>query len=108
MLEFVDLRNTRLCRFWPHCRRGKECNFAHGVQELQPKKCRYWDECWKRECPYVHPPEREKKFKLNPIWKKKEEPVQIQEHVETEIREVLRRNGMEYVTVHINVFELQD
>ena len=103
-LAFADLRKTRLCRYWPRCNKGAWCNFAHGDQELIPKKCRYGTECWKRNCIYIHPQSQQ----VNQIWERKPEPVEKEEEIQEEIKEIMKKRGIEHVTVHINIYSLRE
>jgi len=100
-MDLLDLRKTKLCRYWPRCRKGMWCNFAHGETELAPKKCRFGSACWKYNCIFSHPEKV-----INQIWKLDPRPINNEEEIQKEVKEVLTKRGLDHVTVSISVYVL--
>jgi hypothetical protein len=44
------------------CKKGKLCNFAHNIEELQPTSCKWAEECKRHGCTYKHDYETKEEY----------------------------------------------
>jgi len=63
----TDLNMTKMCKSVYtniHCAHGDKCSFAHTIEQLNPSKCAFGDDCRKTgdECRFIHPYETKTEY----------------------------------------------
>lgn len=63
----TDLNMTKMCKSVYtniRCAHGEKCSFAHTIEDLNPSKCAFGDDCRKTgdECRFIHPSETKTEY----------------------------------------------